>query len=537
MWIKELLIKNFGKFSNKRIMLSPGMNLIYGENESGKSTLHTFIRGCLYGMRKMRGRASKKDDFSHYQPWENSSYYAGGIRFVCGNKVFRLERDFMKGMEDSRLICETDGELLSVENGDLDMLLGGIGEVAFLNTVSIGQLKNETDEGLIRELQNYIANFQESGDRTINMEKALLMLKKQKKELISQEQLEVEKQEEKIQHISNRMQYLKGEMESYEAELHEVQQKRRQLGKIIKTYTSDKQETDSLKSANVVQKSRKPLHFLWIELMILFLLIVAGYITRNLSFMKWPLLVIGAVSLGLMVLGWKASIEYEVSDDEDSLGKGHAYEENPDFLAKEEVRRRMDKLNWQMEKVTSQLEEKKTQIENCQQEILMYMEAHTGREYRLQKEKKEAIALAMTRIQDVMAQMQGSVGAYLKKRTSEIFCEITDGYYTQVQMDHNLCVGVHTQERYVPLEQLSRGTIWQVYFAYRMATGEILTKEETLPILLDDAFVMYDEVRLSQVLKWLAGLERQVILFTCQKREKELLEQLNVDYHEVILQV
>ena len=48
MKIKELRLKNFGKFTNKEIHFLDGMNVIYGENESGKSTLYTFIRAMLF---------------------------------------------------------------------------------------------------------------------------------------------------------------------------------------------------------------------------------------------------------------------------------------------------------------------------------------------------------------------------------------------------------------------------------------------------------------------------------------------------------
>ena len=54
MKIKELRLKNFGKFTNKEIHFSDGMNVIYGENESGKSTLYTFIRAMLFGLDRGR---------------------------------------------------------------------------------------------------------------------------------------------------------------------------------------------------------------------------------------------------------------------------------------------------------------------------------------------------------------------------------------------------------------------------------------------------------------------------------------------------
>ena len=71
MKIKELRLKNFGKFTNKEIHFSDGMNVIYGENESGKSTLYTFIRAMLFGLERGRGRAAAQDAFSRYEPWEN----------------------------------------------------------------------------------------------------------------------------------------------------------------------------------------------------------------------------------------------------------------------------------------------------------------------------------------------------------------------------------------------------------------------------------------------------------------------------------
>ena len=54
MKITELILKNFGKFTNKQILLSDGINIIYGENESGKTTLHTFLKGMLFGMERKR---------------------------------------------------------------------------------------------------------------------------------------------------------------------------------------------------------------------------------------------------------------------------------------------------------------------------------------------------------------------------------------------------------------------------------------------------------------------------------------------------
>ena len=109
MEIKELVLENFGKFSNKNIRFSDGMNLIYGENGAGKTTVHTFLKGMLFGMERGRGRAAANDTFSRYEPWENPNYYAGVIRFTCGRRNFRLERHFDKYAKSALLFCEDTG--------------------------------------------------------------------------------------------------------------------------------------------------------------------------------------------------------------------------------------------------------------------------------------------------------------------------------------------------------------------------------------------------------------------------------------------
>ena len=64
-----------------------------------------------------------------------------------------------------------------------------------------------------------------------------------------------------------------------------------------------------------------------------------------------------------------------------------------------------------------------------------------------------------------------------------------------------------------------------------LAVGKVVTKEETLPILLDEAFAMYDDDRLAQTLQTLSTLQNQIFLFTCQKREVEMLRKMNLDYN------
>ena len=96
---------------------------------------------------------------------------------------------------------------------------------------------------------------------------------------------------------------------------------------------------------------------------------------------------------------------------------------------------------------------------------------------------------------------------------------------------------MNTGDRTVALERLSRGTMEQIYFALRMAAGELLCQEESFPGVLDDVFGMYDEERLAAALRWLHKENRQVIISTCHKREMEILDKEGIPYQKILLQV
>ena len=114
MIIIELYIKNFGKFSEEHFYFHEGLQTVTGENEFGKSTLHAFIRAMLFGLERGRGRAAAKDDFTRYEPWDNPGYYAGVMRFSCGGKTFRLERNCWK---DWKKYCSADAGEFWIQTG------------------------------------------------------------------------------------------------------------------------------------------------------------------------------------------------------------------------------------------------------------------------------------------------------------------------------------------------------------------------------------------------------------------------------------
>lgn len=73
MKIQKLKINGFGKLQDKELNFSDGLNVIYGSNESGKSTLHEFINSMFFGAAKTK-KGKDESILSKYTPWNANDY-------------------------------------------------------------------------------------------------------------------------------------------------------------------------------------------------------------------------------------------------------------------------------------------------------------------------------------------------------------------------------------------------------------------------------------------------------------------------------
>ena len=182
MRLLSLHINGFGKFKNKDLVFGDNMNIVYGYNEAGKSTIFMFIKAMLYGLERAKGRASKSDTWTKFKPWGNGDIYGGSLRFSYRERAYRIERDFTKtATTPFAIINETDGKPVEGATEFLKEVLCGLTETAYSNTVSISQLKSATDAKMVVELKNYIANMNTTGNMSLNINKASDFLKEKKK--------------------------------------------------------------------------------------------------------------------------------------------------------------------------------------------------------------------------------------------------------------------------------------------------------------------------------------------------------------------
>lgn len=539
MRIRELYLKNFGKFSEKHFYIRDGIHVIYGENEFGKSTLHAFIRAMFFGLERGRGRAAGKDAFSRFEPWENPNYYAGVMRFECGGRNFRLERSFDRISKHASLVCEDDGEELSVEDGDLNMLLGGITQAEFDSTVSVGQLMARPGQELSETLKNYAANYYETGGGEIDLNGAVTELRERRREVESDLKAEQQKQEEKRRALFQECGYLERDMEKLKREFAEKRSAAEKAEKDAKRRQAEqaRRRNRSVSGKNAPggnaekQAGDIPPRKSFLPGAACLLIGIFGVLGAQ--FMQGPgqgagsviPLVVRILSVLVLLTGavlLTAGLRRKngnVAESEESVSDTGDAEEQEHRL--EMYRKEREQLRWELSRIRAEWKEKQIRLENLREEEEDVQQS--GREKSLLK-RRQAILLAEEKIRSAAGKLGQQTSSFLNRRASEIFAELTEGKYRGIEADERLEITVWDGERRVRAEQLSRGTLEQIYFSIRMAAAELL-QEEPMPVLLDDTFVFYDDKRLESALKWLSRQDRQVIIFTCQRREGEMLHE------------
>ena len=183
-------------------------------------------------------------------------------------------------------------------------------------------------------------------------------------------------------------------------------------------------------------------------------------------------------------------------------------------------------------KVQESYREKEVLYENLKERVDEFDDMNS--EDLERRKRRQGLELAMERMTELASQMQSKTGSRMNAEVSKVMDAITGGKYNRLWVDENLQVQLMSGGRKISMDQVSRGTLEQIYFAIRMAATNILQEEEC-PVILDDAFGYYDDRRLENTLKWLAENKRQVIILSCQRREMDALDEMRCGYHKVVL--
>ncbi len=597
MIIRQAEIQKFGKLEKEQYRFSPQINIIYGPNESGKSTLMQFLKAMMYGLEKSRVRKTL-DTYKKYEPWDVPAYFAGSMIFETGEQQFLLERNFYHREKSTRLVNIRDGEELSVEYGDLDMLLGNVSASAYENTFCIGQEQSVPGRELGVLLEDERSNLAQTGSGDFQLSKALQNLEqkrkskeKQKKELEQQRladirQLEVkqqmlesdiaalktqqEKQGTQKQNVQEQVKQLKQVAEPVLSEYRAVCQREQELQKAVQQARVERLNTERkhLKEEKEERQQQKTEHQAGFSPLLLIGvagLILAPILRASLDGFQKIAPILNVICIVLVLTGLvsaygrrkkvqEAEIEAEATQEDAGSGYGDegvyqkivqqlaALQQKKSALEQQIKTFQEQKKALQMQaarqegsgdQITSQIQEKEVEAANLTEQM-QEPQFQTAQE-KAAEQDIQALTLAADTMQRLAAGMSKSLEHVLNREMSEILAQITGNAHGKLQVSEGQGIVLSEQQKSRAPEAYSQGTMQQAYFAYRMAAGKLLAKEEPLPFLLDEAFAGYDTERLRQTLHWLAKQENQIFLFTCRETERELLLKEGIPFSEIRL--
>ena len=606
MRLLELHIDGFGKFHDRTISFNDGINIIYGKNEAGKSTLHTFIRGMLFGIERGRGRAAKNDLYTKYEPWENSGTYEGWLRLEKDGTIYRIERRFRKENKSLKIINETKGLEEEATPAFVSSLLDGLTETMYNNTISIGQLKSATEDGMVTELKNYIANMNTTGNISLNITKATAFLRNQKRSLeaglipeasreftsLLAEIRNVEAEiagpeyENQLASYQNMRTQVKGLIDNTQTQKKDLDEKLANGKKVLSDNGfTDRASVDAMSSdaerlyseyntlnGECNKKSRKVLSGLTAVLgvaglgaaatlgyfnLTAYLPVCGAAATAAVIFFIISLFILQkdkeyhrlfdntSSELGALLarhLGDSAVSEDAMNAFRARMGE---FSKLCDMVTQSEaeIRKFLEDLSnlqtkqagcsemiEKQQRTQWELEKKLEHLSNCKNKAkaLKRTLAENDRIH----DEIVAIDLAQETMADLSSSIRDSFGLYLNKEASQYITGITGGIYDSMSIDENLNVFLNTKTKLVPLENVSSGTMDQVYLALRLAAAKLLQGSGSgFPLIFDDSFTQYDDERLKTALEWLASAYGgQIIIFTCHRREAQMLRARQVEF-------
>ncbi len=185
MKINKIYISAFGGLKDFTLELSDGLNVIYGENENGKSTVAAFIKAMFYGTGKKTQQLSTSIR-QKYTPWDGESM-GGRIYFEHAGKQYCLERQFRKSDSTDRiLLTDMDTGVATETTESIGQRFFGISAAAFERSMFIGSTGGFLkDDAAQSELSSRLSNIALTGDEDVSYQRIAKRLESARNKVIS----------------------------------------------------------------------------------------------------------------------------------------------------------------------------------------------------------------------------------------------------------------------------------------------------------------------------------------------------------------
>lgn len=523
MYITRMILSDFGKFHNKEMSLQPGLNLIYGANEAGKSTIKDFLTGMLYGIDKSRGLGARMDLYTMRKPYDRPGF-SGILEVYSGGRPYQIARNFLKSEKKTTVTdMQSGGQLTLSSPHHLEGTFLQVEKSCYINTLCIDGSGAKTEQALNDLLQNKLINMSTSHSMQVDKAQAVETLKKLLKD---------KKRQYAAQNIEGDLQRLAGELygeDDTEEQLEEIAKRYGQLQDKIEgiqqTEKSVQGASGQLYEIAPQKKTEKRSVIFAVTAFLMAVLCGAIYLLPVSVEVKWVLWLGSLFGVGYMAASAFAQKGRFLNSQKKKRRRRQDDYETQDAMDRVRIQEYMEQL--------AELKLREETLLALRREKEVKWEQYDGLKAQaaaMQQEKK-AVTLAINTIEQLSNAIYNGFGTSLSRRVSDIMEQITDGRYKQVFVGENLDIQVLDGDRYVPLAYLSTGTKEQLYFSLRMAAAKFLDAP-AMPLLLDDVFITYDEDRLRRTLEYLADYkDNQIILLTANQKIADYFDEIGRDYN------
>ncbi|MDB2123141.1 AAA family ATPase [Clostridium paraputrificum] len=157
-------------------------------------------------------------------------------------------------------------------------------------------------------------------------------------------------------------------------------------------------------------------------------------------------------------------------------------------------------------------------------------------EVRKGDKKVKALDIAMETLKESFNEIRREVGPEINRRILDNFKKLSLNKYEDVKLGDNYEMLVRDKDNLFKGNYLSNGAYDQLYLSLRLAFIDMLFSHEECPIILDDAFIQYDDTRRKKAIELIYNkIKGQGIIFTCQQKEKEILDEICCKYNLISL--
>lgn len=555
MVILECTIEAFGKLKNKTISLRPGLNVITGGNESGKTTIADFLKSMLFGLRE------DEPDYAHYKPYEFTGVFGGQMKVIENTSVFLITRDFLSGRlsvykpAEEKTVADPEAWLQAALSGMTKAEYeksGYLAQGAFMadaeryrNTVEKDEIRRR--EAAIREdfakgreeLLAVRATFEAREDAEAE---ARLLLKEQECASLSEEN-----ENARTECYRKKTSYAEDRQE-FDNEAERAEQANRENGEIFKEkMLESKKALAALKAVNEKALNRSNVPGI--------LLLVAGNLAGIATYFYYAsygistdrnlitvivgaalafLLLAGGIVYSVLLFTGRAKAAKAMSTHEALAEKTAKAERmyqrwlNKDEEVMEKMKNReareeaLKRSADAIDELSLKITEGEARLDTLLNERKVLEQA--VEEQREIREEEKAIDIAIASFEKLGVLNGETDNEALGREATEILREMENERDMVISIESDVVYVVDGGRR-ILFSDLSTSTMQEVLFAIRLAVMNRVDERKALLLILDESFANLDQERLRKAVALIKSTARQTVLFSCQPREKQTVKE------------